>query len=118
MTPQKGWKAVLKELHSGPPGHSRIKALARSYLWWPGLDQDIEETVRRRTECQMQGRLPVHLWEWPLELLSRIHADHGEPVGGQMLLVLVDAHSKWVEDGVSSQATSAVTIQHMREVFS
>ena len=72
--------------------------------------------------CQTQGRAPVkapmHPWEWPVEPWSRIHADYGGPVDGQMLLVMGDAHSKWIKVGVSSQATRAVTIQHMREAFS
>ena len=117
VVPIKGREEVLKELHSCHPGNSRMKALARSYLWWPGLDQDIEETVRRCMACQTQGRAPVkapmHPWEWPVEPWSGIHADNSGPVDGQMLFVMVDAHSKRIEVGVSSQATSSVTIQHM-----
>ena len=31
---------ILTELHRGHPGIVRIKAVARSHVWWPGLDKD------------------------------------------------------------------------------
>jgi hypothetical protein len=50
---------VLDELHDVHPGMVRMKALARSYVWWPGVDQDIEDAVRHCQICQINQSKPV-----------------------------------------------------------
>ena len=35
----------LAELHIGHPGMSRMKVLARGVVWWPGLDDMVEDMV-------------------------------------------------------------------------
>ena len=41
-----GCSAVLAELHGAHPGMTRMKALARQWVWWPNLDQAIEDVVK------------------------------------------------------------------------
>ena len=46
-----------------------MKALARSSIWWPGIDKEIEETAKTCLGCQLMqaepGTAPVYPWEWP-----------------------------------------------------
>ena len=58
VVPPQGQQAVLQELHSAHPGMMRMKALARMYVWWPGLENDIEETIRLCDECQLNQSNP------------------------------------------------------------
>ena len=52
IIPAKLQPQVLQELHSDHPGISRMRSLARSYVWWPGLDKDVEEVVKSCLPCQ------------------------------------------------------------------
>lgn len=101
VIPPPGRVALLKALHQSHPGMSRMKALARSYMWWPRMDQDIEREVSVCQECQENRKAPqnapLHPWEWPERPWLRIHIDYAGPFLGRMFLVIVDAHSKWLE---------------------
>ena len=112
---------VLAELHEVHPGVSRMKALARSYVWWPGIGGEIEELVRRCDTCQKNhckpASAPVHPWECPSSPWERLHIDHAGPVEGKMFLVVVDSFSKWVDAEVVSSTSSEVTIRVLRSLF-
>ena len=42
----------MSELHGGHPGATRMKALARGFVWWSGLDGKLERVVKKCQECQ------------------------------------------------------------------
>ena len=56
-------------------GIVRMKGLARCYLWWPGLDADIEEKIKDCETCQSVRNLPpeapMHPWTWPTRCKKR-----------------------------------------------
>lgn len=59
VIPEKMQKDILKMLHSTHIGKQRMKALARSLVWWPKLDVDIQKMVRQCQKCaQFQSNPP------------------------------------------------------------
>ena len=121
IIPIAGRKFVLDELHEGHPGVSKMKSLARSFVWWPKMDSEIEECVKQCVNCQQNqhnpAKAPLHPWDYPKRPWVRLHADYAGPVKGKMLLVLVDAYSKWLEVRAVSSATAAATIAELRSIF-
>lgn len=122
VIPPKGRSAVLTQLHQSHPGTTRMKGLARSYVWWPQLDADVEGVVNGCDTCQVNRKTPqqapLHPWEWPDKPWRRLHVDYAGPFMGRMFLVIMDAHSKWMEVYPLHSSTAAVTIECLRNCFS
>ena len=121
LVPPAGQSRVLDVLHDGHPGICRMKELARSFVWWPGLDDDIQTKVQSCTQCQINQRSPtpqpLHPWEWPEHPWSRIHVDYAGPIRNRYLLVVIDSYSKWLDVAVVPSANSTNTIQSLQNIF-
>ena len=100
VVPPPGRQAVLQELHEGHPGMTRMKSLSRMYVWWPGINADIEKSVRLCCQCQevhsSPPAAPLHPWKWPSRPWARLHVDFAGPFEGKYILVCIDAHSKCI----------------------
>ena len=121
IIPPQGRQKVLKELHQAHPGMSRMKGLARGYVWWPQMEKGIELKVKSCMECLEHQRAPekapIHPWEMPNKSWSRVHIDYAGPFEGKMILVVIDAYSKWTEAEIVSGSTSQITIERLRHIF-
>ena len=64
-----------------------MKAVTRSYFWWPGLDKDIEKVASSCTECKLVKKAPpsapLNPWVWPTKPWERIHLDFAVHEDGQ-----------------------------------
>ena len=121
VIPPQGRKLVLAELHQAHPSICRMKSLAQSYVWWQSLDRDLQALVQSCEVCQVNQKAPagasLHPWEWPEQPWKRIPIDYAGSFMGRMFLVVVDAHSKWIECHMMSSTTSASTTRKLREIF-
>ena len=113
--------SILHELHASHSGSSRMKELARSYLWWPNLDKDLEELCKSCPDCLALRATPpkaeLHPWEWPSHPWHRIHVDYAGPVEGRFFLIIVDAHSKWVDIYNTKGTTTSETVRCLQHSF-
>ena len=121
VAPPPARSRIMEEIHEAHPGVSRMKSYARSYVWWPKMDLELENKVKTCTQCQINQNLsppaPLHPWEWPDRPWSRLHVDFAGPFMGQMFFIMVDAHSKWIEAHIMSNITAPATIEKLRQVF-
>ncbi|KRX27995.1 Transposon Tf2-8 polyprotein [Trichinella nelsoni] len=121
VIPEAQKQEVMDMLHQAHPGIVRMKALARIYVWWPGIDNDIEQLVKRCTPCQESRnapeKAPVHIWEETDQPWWRLHIDFAGPCQGKTFLVVVDSYSKWLEVRPVPTTSSAVAISNLRQLF-
>ena len=121
VIPGPGQNTILEELHQGHPGMFRMKGLARGYVWWPGIDSEIEEKVKSCYICQSQHNsppsAPLNPWSWPEKPWSRLHIDYAGPFLGKMFLIVIDAYSKWIEVFQTNSANAAFTVEKLRMCF-
>ncbi|KYN29995.1 Uncharacterized protein K02A2.6 [Trachymyrmex cornetzi] len=112
---------ILEDLHAAHLGIVKMKGMARSFVYWPGIDADIERVAKACTQCAEHARAPPqmrnHHWEYPRGPWERIHVDYAGPVAGVMLLIIVDAYSKWMEVKPTNSTTSTATIAILDELF-
>ncbi|XP_046417438.1 uncharacterized protein K02A2.6-like [Neodiprion fabricii] len=52
IVPKKLQPEIINYLHANHPGIVATKAYARSYVWWPGINNDIELKIKNCGKCQ------------------------------------------------------------------
>ena len=113
---------LLNELQSGHLGIVKMKKVARSYAWWPGIDTDIEILVKSFDGCLQTRNKPspvsLHPWQLAERPWQRIHIDFAGPFLQQMFLIVIDSFSKWPKVIVIKFTTATKTIDELRCLFS
>ena len=109
------WKRLIEEMQEGHIGMCRMKAPARSFMWWPNIDSDIAETVKSCSVCSLLRNsvsvAPLQLWRWATIHIQRAHIDFGE-LKGRSFLIVNDSFSKEVI--LMKSTSSLATIDKLR----
>ena len=108
-------------LHEGHQGIERTKQRARRIVFWPGIDNDIDNTVRSCADCQRELlSLPKEPYirhaspTRPFQVISADLATHA----GQQFLVVVDHLSNWpFVFKLGTTSTARQLIHSFRQVF-
>ena len=85
------------------------------------MDKEIEAFVNACNPCQSVMKCPtktdLQSWPIPTKPWSRIHMDIGGPVNNQFLLIIVDAHSKYLEVAILKTITTSKVVSVLEEIF-
>ena len=116
---------AVKLSHAGHQGVQKSKHYIRNSLWFPQMDQMIEQQVKQCLPCQaatpLAIRQPLQMSDLPPEPWQTLAADLFGPLPtGEKILVLKCLRSKWPEIKVflRHQKTNAEqVIQAMEKIF-
>ena len=104
--------------HVGNSGSDRMKSLLRSFVYWPNMDNHIENEVKLCKVCAMAAKAP------PIKFNPWLKTDlHGRgytltgPLGGFYYFIVVNSFSKWSEVHRCKTPTTEITIECLHELF-
>ena len=121
LIPSKLREKILNMLHSTHNGVVAMKEEARGYVWWPNINDDIENLTKSCNICFKNFKPnndPILSWPIPNKPWARLHIDYCGPIDNKFLLVIVDATSKFIDVHISNSTSSSSTINLLRQSFS
>ncbi|XP_043212315.1 uncharacterized protein K02A2.6-like [Amphibalanus amphitrite] len=121
LVPRSLRRDVLKRLHAGHQGIERTKRRARQSVYWPGLNQQVHETVTACSACRKylptQQKEPMLSDPEPSRVFETMSADFFSHAG-KSWLVIADRLSGWpIAVSIDGEPTSRILVSHLREVF-
>ena len=88
---QLNWKTKYCKCFTVSIWAYKTKNLGRYYVWWPKIDEDIENLVKSCEPCQLNRNDPYkhssHSWQYLAGPWQRIHIDYCGPFRGHMYLL-------------------------------
>ena len=121
VIPSKFQSKMLQLLHETHPGKVRMKSLARSHMWWPKVDEQIESISDSCKPCAEMAKDPAktshHKWEFPERPWQRLHIDYAGPFLDYMWFIIVDAHSKWPSVIPTKDTSAENTVEMLLDTF-
>jgi len=90
-------------------------------VYWPGMDFQIENTVKMCTNCVLAAKTPVKVplssWSTPTKPWERLHLDYAGPINREYYFLLVNAYSKWPEIYPTTSITASRTVEMLADIL-
>jgi len=111
---------ILQLLHSNHAGIVKMKQMARQYVYWEGMDNDIKNYVDSCENCQAvntshQGKT-YGTWPIPKKPFDRVHLDFFHFMG-KTFLIFIDAYSRWLEIRLMKNTNSLILTKTLKSIF-
>ena len=107
-------------LHTGHLGIERTKSNARSTMYWPNIDKNINEMISNCNACQkyrnLNPRESLLSHEIPKDVWNKVATDLFVSLN-KLYLIVIDYTSKYFEIAQLPDASSDTVITHMRSIF-
>lgn len=113
---------ILELAHEGHPGMTKMKQRLRAKVWWPKMDQLVDQYVKECPGCMMIGAPsapePMKRYELPKGPWQHLAMDYmGILPSGHHLLVIVDYFSRFIEVMLMTKIDSSATINRLKDIF-
>ena len=120
VVPQSMRKEMLTILHIGHPGITKVKTRARSTLYWPGMNNQLDNLSRTCQQCQeyqnRQREEPALNHEIPETPWTKVGTDLFHLFNKTYLLV-VDYTTNFFEISQLPDAESQTVVSHTKAIF-
>ena len=126
----KGLRIVLPETlhaqavrlaHTGHQGIVKTTSLLREKVWFKGLQNMVEQTVKACHLCQVatptSSREPLKMSPLPRALWTEVSADFGHMPNGSQMLVLTDEYSRYPIVEVLDSISARSVIPRLDNIF-
>ena len=120
VIPQSLRSEMLKRLHEGHLGMEKCKRRARTAVYWPGINADIDRMVSSCETClkhqAKQPKEPMTITDLPEEPWQKVGTDLFH-LDGKNYLLMIDYLSNYPEMALFPSMSATCVITHMKSVF-
>ena len=91
-------ESIMADLHKSHEGINKALNLARTCVYWPGMETDVMDYVKRCLTCIDNTRLPMetlHSHEVPSGPWKKVGMDYFQDDSGNKFLIIADYFSKF-----------------------
>ncbi|UYV83714.1 hypothetical protein LAZ67_23002282 [Cordylochernes scorpioides] len=110
---------ILDKLHAGHFGITKTRLRARETVWWPGILEEIAETVRKCSVCIQEAvskHEPLIPTNFPTRPWQKIGMDLFK-FENKWYLVVIDYYSRFPEMVQLDRLTASVVVRSCKSIF-
>ena len=116
-------KRAIDLAHEGHQGLTKTKQLIREKIWFPFIDGTVKHIIDSCIPCQSttpaNPPVPLRMSKMPPTPWHTVHIDFMGPLPtGELLLVAIDAYSRYPEVEVIRSTTAPTVIPKLDRIFS